>query len=150
MTAENQHDLDLAALAREADAVPLPDTAELVAATGSSDEPGSPGEPAPSASWAPITPGIVAGVDLFVCPGWKLTDAEKTALADALTPALDQAFPGGLGDEKYASWVRLLIVTGGIVALRYDRDTGRLAPLREKKAAKPEADAAPPASPFTT
>jgi len=159
--ASNELDVNADELASEAAAVPLPDSplpsnAEGDAAPALDAGAASPGAEAPS-SWAPITPGIISGIDLFVCPAWELTDQEKNALSDALAPALDQAFPGGLGDEKYAPWFRLLIVAGGVAAMRYDRERGRLKPLRVK-AAKGANSAAPPspnpdaepAGPFTT
>jgi hypothetical protein len=111
-------------------------------------------EEPPPAAWAEITPGIVEAVDLFVCPAWELTAPEKSALADALAPALDQAFPGGIGDERWAPYFRLLIVAGGIVAMRFDRNAGKLKPLRVKSADDPAPDlegaaAAPGSAGFT-
>lgn len=158
---ENELEVDHAALAADAAAVPLPENLDApgAAAEAGGDAPGA--DMAPPASWAPLTPGLVSAVDLFVCPNWDLQDAEKLELAAALAAVLDQVFPGGLGDERWAPYLRLLIIAGGIVAARYDPDAGRISPLRKKKPAQdgaadssaagvPGGKGAQPAGSFTT
>ncbi len=150
MSGENEVEVDQDAIAAEVAAVELPpDTSPPGAGIGG--EAGVPGAPAlvePAASWIHVTPAIVSGLDLFVCPAWQLTGDEKTALADALAPALDQLFPGGLGAERWAPYFRLLVVAGGIVVLRYDRDTGKLKPLRRvARAAQPGDEEGAPIAP---
>lgn len=139
--ANNELDVDNDELAAEAAAVPLPSDSTPqsdVDGAAASGQPDAAGTPAP-ASWAPLTPPIFEAVDLFVCPAWKLTAQEKAALADALAPVLDRLFPGGVSDERWAPYFRLLLVAGGVVAMRYDRTTGKLQPMR----AKPKNDSAP-------
>lgn len=148
----NQVEIDQAELERELDQIHVPDSSTPGVVDGPS---GASLEGAPpaaagqvSASWAPVSPAIVQLVDLFVCPAWKLTQQERDALAEALAPALDQLFPGGLGDERWAPYARLAMIAGGIVLSRFDRETGKLAPLRDsarQAAAGPEAE--PPVAP---
>jgi hypothetical protein len=86
-------------------------------------------EPVPS-SWAPICPAVVQVLDLFVCPNWKLREEERTALEESLAPVLDDLFPGGVGDARWAPYFRLAFVVGGVALSRLDRETGRFPPLR--------------------
>lgn len=137
----NELEVGQETLAAEAEGIALPGGAELEQPTSAA--PGTELAPAPPASWAPITPAIVEGVDLFVCPAWELTADEKRALADALAPALDQLFPGGIGDERWAPYFRVLVVAGGIVALRYDRKSGKLRPLKSKPTSSSPDSSAP-------
>ena len=124
----NTLDIDPAALAAEADAA--------VGLQGASFA-GSPGEPvpAPAESWAPVVAGMMGLADV-VAPNWELQAEEKSAFADALTPILDQLFPGGFGNEKWAPYVRLVAVSAGIVLVRLEN--GQLRPLRRPPPPPPE------------
>ena len=107
--------------------------------------PGEDGPPAdngaPGESWAPVVAGFMGLADV-VAPNWELQPPEKNAFADALTPILDQLFPGGFGNERWAPYVRLVAVTAGIVMVRMEN--GRLRPLRAPQAPPPaEVDQAP-------
>lgn len=133
----NELDVDQEALAAEAAAIVPPEDLVPPGPTDQEPAPGAdqelaPGEPAPS-SWAPVTPSIVALVDKLVCPAWELTAAEKLELAEALAPVLDQVFPGGLGSERWAPYVRLAFVAAGITLARYDGDRGKFRPLRNTR-----------------
>lgn len=81
----------------------------------------------PVESWAPVVAGFMGLADV-IAPNWELQDAEKGAFADAVTPILDNLFPGGLGNERWAPYVRLVAVTAGIVMVRVEN--GKLRPLR--------------------
>lgn len=128
---EVEVEVDHADLAAQAEHIELPPDE-----TAAPEAPGAAiaGVPATQVSpqrapWSALCPGIVSALDLLVCPAWELTDAEKAALADSLGPALDQLFPGGLGDERWAPYFRVLLIAGGIVALRYDPRRRTLKPL---------------------
>lgn len=92
-----------------------------------------------SESWAPIVSGLMGLADV-VAPNWDLLPEEKSAFADALTPILDQLFPGGFGNERWAPYVRLAAVSAGIVMVRVE--DGRLKPLRKPPAPPPPPPAA--------
>lgn len=143
----NELDVDQDQLAAEAAAIPVPDDAP---APGAPDQPAAPGvelepgAPAPSA-WAPVTPSIVALLDKLACPAWELTADEKNELAESLAPVLDQVFPGGLGSERWAPYVRLVFVAAGITLARYDAERGKFRPLRKSRAASSSSSSTPPA-----
>lgn len=96
---------------------------------------------APGESWAPVVAGFMGLADV-VAPNWELQEPEKAAFADALTPILDQLFPGGFGNERWAPYVRLVAVTAGIVMVRVEN--GRLRPLRAPPPPPPPAAAGAP------
>jgi hypothetical protein len=89
---------------------------------------------APAESWAPVVAGMMGLADV-IAPNWELQPAEKDAFADALSPILDQLFPGGFGNERWAPYVRLLAVSAGIVMVRVEN--GQLKPLRAPPAPAP-------------
>lgn len=138
----NAHDIDPAALAAEADAVPLP---ELGPDLGAGQEAAAP----PPSPWASMTPGFVEALAVVVLPSWGLAAEEKAAVADALAPVLDDIFPGGLGAERWAPYLRLVLVGASVAAAHRDPETGRWPPLfvRPEAAAPAKADRAdhPPA-----
>lgn len=127
MSGENPIDLDPDELAREADRVDLPPENDA----GPAPRFELKGEAPAVSTWAAYTPGVSEVVSILVCPGWHLTDQEKESLADALTPVLEDLFPGGLGDPRWAPYFRLVAVAGGIVLSRYDPEAGRFPPLQE-------------------
>lgn len=155
---DNEHDVDHARLADEAGAVPLPPGSDAAPPASSGPELGP--EPAgelvdapASTSWASSTPTVVFLIDRFVCPNWELTDKERDDLAIAMTPVLDDLFPGGLGSEKWAPYFRLVGVAGAIALDRVH--DGKMKPLRKRassaagdRAPSVDPDAAP--GPFTT
>lgn len=127
----NTLDIDHAALALEAETA-----VNLQRAPGGFGSTEPQPAAAPGESWAPVVAGMMGLADV-IAPNWELQPAEKEAFGDALSPILDQLFPGGFGNEKWAPYVRLLAVSAGIVMLRVEN--GRLKPLRA-----PLAPVAPP------
>lgn len=129
----NQHEVDQDRIDAELEAVAVPDSPPGASQVG----PGPSGAGAPSdagqlapapSSWAPATPMLVLALDRGVCPNWKLSADEKRELEEALAAVLDQLFPGGMGDERWAPYIRLVAVAGGIAAARFHE--GRFTPLR--------------------
>lgn len=95
---------------------------------------------APAESWGPMVEGITPQLALFVFPQWNLTPAERAEFTQSLTLCLDQLLPGGLAG-KYACYVRLILLVGGVAASRYIMH-GKLPPLgpkieKEKPAEQP-------------
>ncbi len=136
METGNELDVDQEQLAAEAAALEVPTDATPPpggAAPGPDTAAGQIDQ-APPSSWAPVTPSIVALLDKLVCPAWELKADEKLELADALAPVLDQVFPGGLGSERWAPYVRLAFVSAGITLARYDGERGKFQPLRKARA----------------
>ncbi len=125
---DNMHDIDPAALAAEADAI----AAEVPAETAPGEAPAAPpADPAAQVeAWGSICDGAVQLLDVFVCPAWVLEAREKAALAEALAPVLNDLFPGGLGNERWAPYFRLAMVASGVAFSRFDRDAGKFKPLR--------------------
>lgn len=137
----NPVELDTAALDAEADRLLHDSPPEL---TGEAPAPaGQAGELVSSnglGSWNEVTPGLVAAADVLILPQWQLRDDEKKNLAGALGDVLDQIFPGGMSDARWAPYVRLVAVSIAIVAVRRDPKTGSLPPLGPmKRAEKPDA-----------
>jgi hypothetical protein len=94
-------------------------------------------------SWNEVTPGLVAAADVLILPQWHLRDEEKTQLADALGSVLDQLFPGGLSDPRWAPYLRLVAVSVAITVTHRDPITGKFPPLGPMKLAEiPDAAAA--------
>lgn len=149
MSKENELDIDQTAIAAEAEAVPLPDHSMPGIEEGGAGAPTTSDAPAPmpeaAQSWSSITPGLVVMLDVGLCPNWQLTDQEKHELDGALAATLDQLFPGGIGNERWAPYFRLLAVAVGIAGARFDTDAMRFKPLRKPRAAEPApADPTPP------
>lgn len=135
--AANRVEVDPVQLDREADAIlqsiPAPEPAPGAAAAPDTAVAAAPGE----AEWIQISPGIVAAIDILLIPQWGVTEPEKEALSKALADVLEAAFPGGLGDERYAPYIRLSLVSFGIAMARRDPKTGKLPPFGPKREAPP-------------
>lgn len=133
---------------------PLAMEADAIVATLEPPPPLGTPEPAPAPadaeSWPLIAEGAVSVADVLVCPGWNLTDAEKAALRDALAPVLADLFPDGLGNSRWAPYMRLAMVGTAVVASRIDPATGKLPPLRKRlaPATRTAAGPAPTADPM--
>jgi hypothetical protein len=80
-------------------------------------------------SWCALTPPIFQIVDTLVLPQWELKAAEKKELSEATGQILDQLFPGGIGNEKWAPYVRLFAAVSAIALSRVDPETKRLPPI---------------------
>ncbi|MCC7328701.1 MAG: hypothetical protein IT484_00930 [Gammaproteobacteria bacterium] len=112
------HQLDMEQLAAAADRIELP------------PEPVDPAAAPPAApqdegeSWAVITPAIAGLMADALVPAWAVTDEQRAAFAGALAPVLDRLFPGGIGAERWAVYLRLLMVGAGIVAAHKGQPTG--------------------------
>lgn len=104
-------------------------------------EPGAPAQAPALSSWAGITEGGVVLVDIIVLPQWNLTEREKEALTKATADVLEQLFPGGMDDPRWAPWVRLLSVSVAITMVRRDPATGKFPPIGRP---------APPPAPAST
>lgn len=86
-------------------------------------------EPTAAVSWGAVTPAIIQVVDTLVLPQWNLQQKEKTELSESIGEILDQLFPGGLANEKWAPYIRLTLVSSAIVLTRVDPETKKLPPL---------------------
>lgn len=131
----NPVELDQAALDAEADRLFAESPIEPATATGA-------GDPVPElghtglGSWNEVTPGLVAAADVLLLPQWNLRDDEKAQLAGALGGVLDQLFPGGMSDPRWAPYMRLAAVTVAIVVTHRDPTTGKLPALGPKRPEK--------------
>lgn len=137
--ATNTVEVDGEALAAEAAALQAEVPAAVEAAPESREVAAAPAE-----SWGPMVTGISAQLALFVFPQWNLSEAERAEFEQSLTLCMDQLFPGGAAG-KYACYVRLLAVTGGVAASRYLMH-GKLPPLGPKRAEQEKPDAQPAAA----
>jgi hypothetical protein len=119
----NKVDVDHTALDAEAESIRQ--AAESVAAgpLPSAVTDTAPAGPMP-ATWLDITPACVVLLDVVVMPQWALTVPEKESLSKALADVLDAAFPGGAGDARWSPYIRLALVSAGIVLVRQDPKTG--------------------------
>jgi hypothetical protein len=134
----NPVELDTIALDAEADRIFAESPIESATATGA-------GDPVPElghtglGSWNEVTPGLVAAADVLLLPQWHLADEEKAQLAGALGGVLDQLFPGGMNDPRWAPYLRLAAVSVAIVVTHRDPTTGKLPALGPKRLEKPDA-----------
>lgn len=79
--------------------------------------------------WRIVVEQLVTVSDALVFPQWKLQKEEKEVINESLCAILDQIFPGGIGNEKWAPYIRLVLVSGSIVLTRLDPKTRSLPPL---------------------
>lgn len=97
----------------------------------SADDLGEPEQPAAPAdiSWSKLMEPVFQVVDTLVLPQWNLREEEKAELSASTGEILDQIFPGGLANEKWAPYVRLLAVSCTVILTRIDPETRKLPPL---------------------
>lgn len=129
----NDVELDPVALDAEADRI-LADPA-AVASLSQADQvlTGA----APCESWSQVTPGIVVAADLLLLPQWNLQQQEKDELSGAIAGVLDQLFPGGMSDARWAPYFRLVAISVAVGVSRRDPETGKFPPLGPKRVAIP-------------
>lgn len=135
MAAVNVVDVDAVALDREAESVlrgaPMggatPDPSAHHGGAESSAE-------QPDAGWSDITPGLVTLLTFVVFPQWGISAEEQKEVSKAAADVLEQIFPGGMGNKKWAPWIRLGLVSTGVVLARFDPEVGfpPMGPRREK------------------
>lgn len=124
----NPVELDTVALDAEADRI-FAEAPIDVPATATPAELGNTG----LGSWIEVTPGLVAAADVLLLPQWHLREDEKSQLAGALGGVLDQLFPGGMSDPRWAPYMRLAAVTVAIVVSHRDPTTGKLPAIGPKR-----------------
>jgi hypothetical protein len=121
MSAVNIVDVDPAALDREADAVlgsapsaePAPDPQSSESSQSRS-----------GGSWEEMTPGLVTLLTFVVFPQWQISAEEQTHVSKATADVLEQVFPGGMQDARWAPWLRLTLVCAGVALARFDAESG--------------------------
>lgn len=80
-------------------------------------------------SWTKLMEPIFQVVDTLVLPQWNLREEEKAELSASTGQILDQIFPGGLANEKWAPYVRLVAVSCTVILTRIDPETRKLPPI---------------------
>lgn len=121
MAAVNVVEVDGAELDREADNVlrgapPQNDAGAQPGANANAEQAGG--------SWHEITPGLVTLATIVVLPQWGITAEEAGHVSKALADVLEQVFPGGMHNNRWAPWMRLAMVTSGVVLARFDAEVG--------------------------
>lgn len=86
------------------------------------------------AGWSDIMPGLITLLSFAVFPQWAFSAEEQAELSKASAEVLEQVFPGGMGNKRWAPWIRLGLVSSGVVLARFHPDDGfpPLGPRREK------------------
>lgn len=127
MPAVNVVEVEPRDLDREADNVlrgAPPDSAPGAEPGGAPRDDGSANAEQSGGSWAEITPGLVTLATIVVLPQWGITQEEAGHVSKALADVLEQVFPGGMGNSKWAPWIRLAMVSTGVVLARFDAEVG--------------------------
>lgn len=88
----------------------------------------------PDAGWSDITPGVVTLLTFVVFPQWGISPEEQREVSKAAADVLEQVFPGGMANKRWAPWIRLGLVSSGVVLARFDPEVGfpPIGPRREK------------------
>jgi hypothetical protein len=127
----NPVELDTVVLDAEADRILAESEGVAAAPGGATLDSGALGQ----GSWTEVTPGLVAAADVLLLPQWNLREDEKAQLADAIGGVLDQLFPGGMSDPRWAPYLRLVAVSVAITVTHRDPITGKFPPLGPMKLA---------------
>jgi hypothetical protein len=87
-------------------------------------------------SWRTVADKTVEFSAGAICPAWELTNDEKGQLSAAVAEVLDHYFPGALqGFDRWHPLSKLAGTMFYVAVLRFDFETGRMAPLRKKEQA---------------